>query len=536
MSQPMRPAHQPTAPEVDQGRPGFFGARRRLEQVEAEYTQLAARTQAAEVELARQRFEAGREIHRLHGQVAALQNKDAAALEQEIRAAGEHLHWLRGELAMTSQARQQEELRVQGARSEIERAQHEARQHTAEAQTAGRARMAEAAAEAERIVAAARSHAADLVAQAEREARQKRLDLQQTERQIVATEDVVMLQQAGVYEFRHRLDDAVAYKRHLEQLKDAIKTLVRRDAAILSATSWTVNGSSTEGKKMVRDFSKLMLRAYNAEADNCVRSMKPHRLGSSIDRLNKARDQIAKLGATMQIRIDAGYHSVRVQELELTADYLAKQEEEKERQRAERERQRDEEAARKEFEREKARLAKERAHWERVQAKWESAGEDAKLAEAQEKLDQIDDAIAGVEAREANIRTGWVYVISNIGAFGSDMVKIGLTRRLDPHERVRELGDASVPFKFDIHALVFSEDAVGLETTLHRELADKRVNQVNMRREFFRVKPATVRALLEQVYTGHHLLEFTETAEAPEWRASTAQEHGLGATPSPVAV
>ncbi|MHC1562529.1 DUF4041 domain-containing protein [Actinomycetospora sp. C-140] len=501
--------------------------------MEAEYAQLEARAQAAEAELARQRFEAGREIHRLHGQIGALQNKDAAAIEQEVRAAGNHLHQLRGELAKASQARQQEEARVQSARGEVERAQHAAHQHVAEAQTAAQARLAEAAHEADGIVAAARARAADLVGQAEREARQKYSELAQVERQVVATEDVAMLQQAGVYEFRHRLDDAVAYKSQLEHLKEAIKTLVRRDAAILSATSWTVNGSSTEGKKMVRDFSKLMLRAYNAEADNCVRTMKPHRLTSSIERLTKARDQIAKLGATMHIRIDAGYHSVRVQELELTADYLAKQDEEKERQRAERERQRDEEAARKEFEREKARLAKERAHWERVQSKWQAAGEDAKFAEAQDKLDQIDEAIAGVEAREANVRTGWVYVISNIGAFGSDMVKIGLTRRLDPHERVRELGDASVPFKFDIHALVFSEDAVGLETVLHRELADKRVNQVNMRREFFRVSPTEVRTLLEQVYTGHHLLEFTETAEAPEWRASTATRHGAPAASDP---
>jgi hypothetical protein len=160
-----------------------------------------------------------------------------------------------------------------------------------------------------------------------------------------------------------------------------------------------------------------------------------HRLSSSTDRLDKARDSIAKLGATMHIRIDPGYHSARTQELDLTADYLAKQEEEKERIRTERERQRDEDAARKEFEREKARLTKEQAHWERVQEKWETQGDEDKVAEAAAKLSEIGEAIAGVERREANIRTGWVYVISNVGAFGEDMVKIGLTRGLDRASR-----------------------------------------------------------------------------------------------------
>ncbi len=137
----------------------------------------------------------------------------------------------------------------------------------------------------------------------------------------------------------------------------------------------------------------------------------------------------------------------------------------------------------------------------------------------QVKLDEIAAAIAGVEARGANIRAGYVYVISNIGAFGPDMVKIGMTRRLEPNDRIRELGDASVPFRFDTHALVFSEDAVGLETRLHSELADKRVNLVNTQREFFYATPAEVRSVLERI-AGNHLLQYHEVAEAHEWRES----------------
>ena len=130
----------------------------------------------------------------------------------------------------------------------------------------------------------------------------------------------------------------------------------------------------------------------------------------------------------------------------------------------------------------------------------------------------VDASIHDVEQRAANVRAGYVYVISNVGAFGPGMVKVGMTRRLDPQDRVRELGDASVPFLFDTHALVFSEDAVGLEQQLHRALEDRRVNRVNLRREFFHATPAEVRALLGQ-FKGAEL-SFVEEPEAVEWHQS----------------
>ncbi|MGH3313331.1 MAG: DUF4041 domain-containing protein [Streptomyces sp.] len=350
---------------------------------------------------------------------------------------------------------------------------------------------------------------------------QQRLD--QLRRQVVHTEDAAMLQEAGIYEYRHPLEDAVAYKSELNALKDRVKALARGNGAVLAATDWHVNGSLADGRKMVRDFSKLMLRAYNAEADNAVRTMRPHRLTSMVDRLEKSRQTVARLGATMHIRIADEYHRLRVRELELTADYLAKQEEEKERRRELRERQREEERLQRELERERSRLDKERQHYqaalERLRAS--SSNNSAGAAELRDKLAEIEASLAAVDAREANIRAGYVYVISNVGAFGERMVKIGLTRRLEPMDRVNELGDASVPFRFDVHALIFSEDAVGLERTLHQEFEDRRVNRVNLRREFFYVRPTEVRKALER-FAGQHLLEFREDSEAPEWRASTA--------------
>src|SRR4030095_4147116 len=118
------------------------------------------------------------------------------------------------------------------------------------------------------------------------------------------------------------------------------------------------------------------------------------------------------------------------------------------------------------------------------------------IAEAEAKLAEIQAAVEGVDDRAANVRAGYVYVISNVGAFGERMVKIGMTRRLEPMDRVRELGDASVPFRYDVHALIFSDDAVTLETQLHQALADHKVNMVNNRREFFYATPADVKTLL----------------------------------------
>jgi hypothetical protein len=345
-----------------------------------------------------------------------------------------------------------------------------------------------------------------------------RTELAVTQSQIVETDEIALLQEVGIYRYRHPLDTAVAYQERLKTTRDAISSLAK-SGAVDSAQGWTVNNSRTEGAKMTRDLSKLMLRAYNAEADNLVRTLRPHSLASAIARLEKARATIAKLGSIVQIRITDEYQRWHVYELELTADYLVKVEEEKERLREERARQREEEKAIRELEAERRRLEKEQSHYEIALEKLRARGDEAAIAELETKLVEIQSAIKGIENREANIRAGYVYVISNFGSFGEHIVKIGMTRRLEPMDRVRELGDASVPFRFDVHALVFSHDAVGLENKLHAHFNDRRVNLVNYRREYFYVTPQEVRRALEILGT-EHLLEFELVPEAAEWRQS----------------
>jgi len=351
----------------------------------------------------------------------------------------------------------------------------------------------------------------------ERDALRRQID--ELRREVVVTEEARVLQEVGVYEYRHPLSDSVAYKSELKRLQDQIKTMAKADGgAVLADTDWTVNGSKAQGRTMVRDYSRLVLRAYNAEADNLVRGLKPYKLASAVDRLTRVAATISRLGRTMNIRISDDYHRLRLRELELTADYLEKLAEEKEREREERERLREERRAQQEMERERARLEKEQQHYRNALDALEAKGDLEGAARLRQQLEDIERAIADVDYRAANIRAGYVYVISNVGSFGEGVVKIGMTRRLDPLDRVRELGDASVPFRYDVHALFFSEDAVGIETELHRRFAARRINRVNLRREFFRVSPAEVRQHLIEL--AGELVQFDEQAEAVEYRQS----------------
>jgi hypothetical protein len=348
---------------------------------------------------------------------------------------------------------------------------------------------------------------------------QLRIEHAELSRTLVETRETALLQEAGVYQYRHPLDDATAYKARLAGIQAQIKDAVRAKNAVQGATTWTVNNSAAEGKKMVTEFSKLMLRAYNNEAEHAIHTMRPYALESTIARLEKARETISRLGATMKIRVTDSYHQLRIQELELTADHLAKVAEEKERAKEERARLREEEIARREYEREQERLRKEQAHYEATLAALKDNGDLDGAERMSVKLAEIQDALDGINRRAANIRAGHVYVISNVGAFGSDMVKIGMTRRLDPMDRVRELGDASVPFHYDVHAMVFSNDAVSLETRLHHHFAVRRVNLVNMRREFFRVSPAEVRDVLLAGLDAT-IVNWVDQPEALEWHQS----------------
>lgn len=277
---------------------------------------------------------------------------------------------------------------------------------------------------------------------------------------------------------------------------------------------------------MVKDMQKLLLRAFNVECDDIVDNIKISNFEKSKDRIHKSCEQISKLGSIMSISITHAYVKLKTEELCLALDFQQKKQEEKERIKEERERQREEAKAQKEIEEARKKLAKEQSHYQNalkaVEEQLEKTPDNpdllAKRRELELNIEDTEKAIKDVDYREANKRAGYVYVISNIGAFGKDVYKIGMTRRLEPMDRVNELGDASVPFNFDVHALIFTEDAPGLETALHTAFADRKVNKINPRREFFHVTLDEIKKVVRENFD--KTVEWTDVPEAEQYRQS----------------
>lgn len=332
----------------------------------------------------------------------------------------------------------------------------------------------------------------------------------------VAINDDVALQEVGIYRYHHPLENAVAYKARLATLAERIAEVIKTGEAIHMSSKFTFDNSLAKGQKLARDLGILMLRAYNAEVDNCIRTLRLGNVQTAKRRIESTRQAVAKLGAIMEMRVSDLFHALRIEELELTSDYLMKKDQERQAAREERARLREEKRAAEELAAERERLDKERLHLVNALTAVRTAGSDDPALE--QKLAEIDEAISRNDFRAANIRSGYVYIVSNRGAFGEHVVKIGMTRRLEPQDRIDELGGASVPFRFDLHGLFFSEDAVSLESALHEHFESRRINFANDRKEFFFATPSEVREVLA-TRVGN-LLDFTEAAESTEFLQS----------------
>ncbi|SOC89820.1 Protein of unknown function [Curtobacterium sp. 314Chir4.1] len=345
-----------------------------------------------------------------------------------------------------------------------------------------------------------------------------RAELEEVSRTLVGSRTAAELQSVGLFDYEHPAESSAALATSLEALRSRIKNAVRDKVAVSSTMNFTFNNSAAQGRKFVNDMTKVLLRAYNAEAENAVKATRAGNLHTAQARLSRAAEQIAKSGQMISLRITDSYHRMRLEELELAARHLQAVQAERELERERRAELREQRKAEQELQVERDRLEKERGHYLATLAALEANGDLDGAARIRSKLEDVDRAVADVDYRAANVRAGYVYVISNVGAFGERMVKIGMTRRLEPMDRVNELGDASVPFRFDVHALFFADDAVGIETMLHQHFAEQRVNRVNLRREFFYTTPEAVLAALKD----HHveIVSFAVEPEAPEYRTS----------------
>lgn len=367
-----------------------------------------------------------------------------------------------------------------------------------------------------------------LVQQLSAEAENLEQHVSDLKQQVVETEENILMQSFGLYQPRYQFMKADEYKARLLEIRASQKDMIKDKTAVTGNTSWTVNGNASKGKKMVSDMQKLLLRAFNAECDDVIEHVKYNNIESSEKRITSSRDSISKLGQLMDIAITPRYYKLKIEELYLAFEYQQKKQQEKEEQKEARARMREEAKLAKEIEEARKKLEKEQTHYNnalaQINKQLEATGEADRAAilekkqKIEEQLSKIDSAFREVDYRDANQKAGYVYVISNIGAFGENVYKIGMTRRLDPMDRIDELGDASVPFDFDVHAMIFCDDAPKLEAALHNAFAERKLNFVNQRREFFNVTLDEIKKVVKENYD--RSVEFIEFAPAEQYRQS----------------
>lgn len=331
----------------------------------------------------------------------------------------------------------------------------------------------------------------------------------------------------GVYEPHFDFDSSEKYKEKISELRAQQKDAIRQKTAAICQTEWTVMGSKSEGKKMISRNLKLIIRAFNGECDAAILKVNWNNVSKMKERINRAFIALNKLGEPNHIEITNSYLRLKLNELYAVYEYQEKRYQEKEEQRRIREQMREEERVQKEIEKEKRDAEQDEKRYQKAMEKAkkelsEAHGDNLKILE--DKIKELEENIRlAHEIKERAIsraqltKSGHVYIISNIGSLGENVYKIGMTRRLDPIDRVKELGDASVPFSFDVHAMIYSDNAPELENNLHKVFHNRRLNLVNQRKEFFSV---SLNEISNYILDNHGEIEFTKIAEAREYRES----------------
>lgn len=344
-----------------------------------------------------------------------------------------------------------------------------------------------------------------------------------------ALDEEANLRSFGHYRPHYDFADSARYQSKLDEILSAQKEMLKGKSAAVGDIEWAVNGSKKEGQKQINQLLKLMLRSFNGECDAAIAKVHYNNVTVMETRIKKAHEAINGIGAAQGCRITGEYLNLKLQELYLSHEYAEKTQAEKEEQRRIREQMRDEEIAQREFEKARQQAEDEEHRYEMALQKAREEVEKTAGVKHDKLMEQIalmeqklTEAQANKEravSRAQMTRSGYVYIISNIGSFGERVFKVGMTRRLDPMDRVRELGDASVPFPFDVHALTFTQDAPALEVALHNAFWERRVNRVNDKREFFNVSIDEI-AEVARKHCGD--IQITKVAEAEEYRKTLA--------------
>ena len=355
--------------------------------------------------------------------------------------------------------------------------------------------------------------------------------LKTLKKELSTVQDEVDIQSFGLYEPKYDFDTSIEYKAELDRIRKEQKAMIRDKTAFIYPTDWSIYNvetgrwNRTEGRAMINRKLKLMARAFNGECDSIIPKVRWNNYYSIEGRIESAYGAINKLGETVGCSISWEYCQLKFDELSLVHEYEEKRQIETEEQRRIREQIRDEERAIREIEKARQEAEKEEERYQEALDKARQEVEQAsgvRQQKLQSEIERLNELLLEAQtnkeramSRAQMTKSGHVYVISNIGSFGENVYKIGMTRRLEPTDRVRELGGASVPFRFDIHAMIYSENAPELENEIHRVLENRSVNRVNTRKEFFNV---TLEEIEDIVRKQDVNAEFIRIPDAKEFR------------------
>lgn len=334
---------------------------------------------------------------------------------------------------------------------------------------------------------------------------------------------IELFETCGLYSPVYDYSTSDLYKERLSLVNDELKSLIKNGSATIKAYSISFSNSTKKGEKIQSDYSKLLLRAFNGEVDLLISKVRWNTFDITKDKIYKIFNTLNKLTLEFGITINQKYLDLKIKQLHLEYELETKLKEEKDLAKEREELIKADELAIKEAEKISKQLEKDAKLIEKTISdtkkllntahKEELSVLDLKIKELEAKLLLIDVDKERALSMAQVTKKGFVYVISNIGSFGKDVYKIGLTRRLNPEDRVRELSGASVPFKFDTHTLIYSDDAPELESFLHQELSKFRVNKVNNRKEFFKTSSENIIAVLNKYGIEYNWVENSEAKE-----------------------
>lgn len=323
-------------------------------------------------------------------------------------------------------------------------------------------------------------------------------------------------------------ETSLRFSDEIKEVRQKQKELIKGRVAVVFPDSIEITSENSLDKKILDGQIKLLLAAFNIECDTLIGKVSPGNFSRTLERIEKLANTLERSVATLHCGFNIEYIDLKFRECKLQYQYSLKKRDEQAEQRLIREQIREEQRAIKEYEQAIVQAEKEERMYrdmlEKAREELSEVSEEDR-SKAEQRILELERQLEESEAKEERAksmaeqtRKGHVYVISNVGSFGDQVYKIGLTRRLEPMDRVKELGDASVPFPFDVHAMIYVDDAPALEAALHREFSRYRVNAVNLRKEFFNTDLHSIKKAVERI-SGDEA-EFKMTALAADYYES----------------